>query len=307
MDRTNVARLQIAWTYHTGALQADMNSDLKAKAAFEATPIMIDNTLYVSTPIDHVLALNPSSGQKLWEFDPHLDLTHHGYSEVTSVTSRGVSAWHDSTAKPVHVCGLRIFIGTMDARLIAVDGRTGKPCTDFGVAGQVDLTRDVNLRDEGDYQVTSAPTITGDLVIVGSSIGDNRAVSLERGIVRAYNARTGHLQWSWDPIPWANNTHPRTGAGNAWSTIAFDVDHNLVFISTGSASPDYYAGFAKAITNGLIPSPPCGLPPVNLSGDFRWFTTTCGTTTWRPNRLYSRGRMEHLRSLSLRKWVEFLF
>ncbi len=248
IDRSNVTQLRVAWTYRTGAL--DVKTELNQKAAFEATPILVDGKLFLSTPYDHVIALDPRSGEKLWEFDPELDLSH-GYSEVTS---RGVSAWRDGTAKAGQACALRIFVGTLDARLIALDGQTGKRCADFGAGqlsekgetqGQVDLTRDVNLRDVGDYQVTSATSIAGDLVIVGSSIGDNRAVQLERGIVRAFDTRTGKLLWTWDPIPWAKDTKPRTGAGNAWSTISVDAERDLVFIPTGSASPDYFGGIRK--------------------------------------------------------------
>jgi quinoprotein glucose dehydrogenase len=188
-----------------------------------------------------VIALNPETGAKLWEFDPKLELPY-GSSEVTS---RGVSAWHDPAATSGQSCALRIFIGTLDARLIVVDGMTGKICEDFGTEGEVDLGAGVKLRDPGDYQVTSATSIAKDLVIVGSSIGDNRAVSLERGIVRAFDARSGKLRWSWDPIPWALKTSPRTGAGNAWSTISVDVEHDLVFIPTGSASPDFFGGIRK--------------------------------------------------------------
>jgi quinoprotein glucose dehydrogenase len=239
INRENVAQLKVAWTYRTGAM--DVDTELNRKAAFEATPILVDGKLFLSTPYDHVIALNPVSGNKIWEFDPKLDLTH-GYSEVTS---RGVSAWRDPAARPGAPCALRIFVGTLDARLIALDGSTGTLCADFGARGQVDLTRDVNLRDVGDYQVTSATSIAGDLVIVGSSIGDNRAVDVERGIVRAFDVRTGKIHWTWDPIPWANNTKPRTGAGNAWSTISVDAERDLMFVPTGSASPDYFGGIRK--------------------------------------------------------------
>ena len=240
IDRGNVAQLQVAWTYRTGALPHD--EELDKKAAFEATPILVDGKLFLSTPYDHVIALNAASGAKVWEFDPKLELPY-GSSEVTS---RGVSGWRDRTANPGRACTLRIFIGTLDARLIALDGPTGKPCVDFGNGGEIDLTNEVKLRDPGDYQVTSAPAVYKDLVITGSSEGDNRAVTLERGIVRAFDARTGKLRWTWDPIaPWAYQTAPRTGAGNAWSTISVDEQHDLVFIPTGSASPDYYGGFRK--------------------------------------------------------------
>src|ERR1700693_974029 len=239
INRENVGQLKVAWSYRTGAL--DQVGDLKRNAAFEATPILVDGKLYLSTPFDHVIALEPETGNKIWEYDPKLD-TSHGFSEVTS---RGVSAWKDSAVKPGQLCGLRIFIGTLDARLIALDGETGKPCADFGANGQLDLTKDVNLRDAGQYQVTSAPAIAGDLVITGSSIGDNRAVELERGIVRAFDVRSGKQRCSWDPIPWASKSSPRTGAGNAWSTLSVDSEHDLVFIPTGSASPDYFGGFRR--------------------------------------------------------------
>jgi len=240
IDRGNVAQLQVAWTYRTGALPYD--EELDKKAAFEATPILVDGKLFLSTPYDHVMALNAVSGVRLWEFDPKLEHPY-GFSEVTS---RGVSAWRDASVKAGKACALRIFIGTLDARLIALDGDTGKPCADFGTGGEVDLTTEVKMRDPGDYQVTSAPAIYKDLVITGSSEGDNRAVTLERGIVRAFDARTGKLRWTWDPIaPWAYQNTPRTGAGNAWSTISLDALRDLVFIPTGSASPDYYGGFRK--------------------------------------------------------------
>src|SRR6266478_6724073 len=197
IDRSNVSQLKVAWTYRTSALPHD--EDLDKKAAFESTPILVDGKLFLTTPYDHVIALNPQTGEKLWEYDPKVELPY-GASEVTS---RGVSAWRDPNAKPAQPCAVRIFFGTLDARLIALDAATGKPCADFGDDGEIDLSAGVRLRDPGDYQVTSAPAVAGDLVITGSSIGDNRAVTLERGIVRAFDARTGKLRWSWDPIPWA--------------------------------------------------------------------------------------------------------
>ncbi|HEU4438149.1 MAG TPA: PQQ-binding-like beta-propeller repeat protein, partial [Methylomirabilota bacterium] len=175
IDRTNVARLRVAWTYRTGTLGRGGPND--RKAAFEATPILIDGTLFLSTPYNHVIALDPRTGAKRWEYSARLDLSH-GYSEVTS---RGVSAWRDPRAAPGQPCRLRIFTGTLDARLIALDAESGTPCAEFGAAGQVDLTRGVDLRDLGGYQVTSPPAVSGDVVIVGSAIGDNRAVDVERG------------------------------------------------------------------------------------------------------------------------------
>jgi quinoprotein glucose dehydrogenase len=239
IDRSNVAQLQVAWTFRTRAL--GHSAPLDRKAAFEATPILVEGKLFLSTPYNHVIALDPRTGARLWEFDAALDRSH-GYSEVTS---RGVAAWQDAAAAPGAPCRTRILMGTLDARLIALDADTGAPCPAFGASGQVDLTRGVDLRDLGNYQMTSAPAVSGDVVIVGSSIGDNRAVDVERGIVRGFDARTGALRWTWDPIPWASRTTPRTGAGNAWSTLSVDAERGLVFVPTGSASPDYWGGTRK--------------------------------------------------------------
>jgi quinoprotein glucose dehydrogenase len=241
IDRTNVTRLQLAWTYRTGAM--DVQTESKHKAAFEATPILVEEKLFLSTPYNRVVALSPQNGARLWEYDPHVNPSQN-YSEVTS---RGVSAWNDPRGGTGRPCRLRIFEGTLDGRLIALDGETGKLCRDFGVNGEVDLTQDVALVPEwkGGYQVTSAPAIFEDLVIVGSSIADNWKVDTERGIVRAFDARTGKLRWSWNPTPWADDTKSRTGGANAWSTFSVDLGHDLVFIPTGSSAPDYYGGIRQ--------------------------------------------------------------
>ena len=238
ITRENVSKLRQVWIYHTGALQPVTNRN--EKAAFESTPILIDAVLYLTTPFNQVIALDPATGAEKWAYDPKVDRSRD-YSEVTN---RGVAAWADARVAAGAPCKLRIFEGTIDARLIALDGKTGRLCEDFGKGGAVDLTRGVAFTYDflGDYQVTSAPTVVGDLVITGSSIGDNGAVDMPRGVVRAYDARTGALRWTWDPIPWAERQLVRTGAANAWSTFAADPPRDLVFIPTGSASPDYYGG-----------------------------------------------------------------
>ena len=241
INRTTVSKLKVAWSYRTGALET--RTQLIRKAAFEATPILVDVKLFMSTPYNHVIALEPQTGTKLWEYDPGVNLNQN-YSEVSS---RGVSAWRDPRAKHGAPCMLRIFIGTLDARLIALDGETGKVCTDFGTNGAVDLNQDAATQTEwtGGYQVTSPPAIYRDLVIVGSSIADNWRVDTGRGIVRAFDTRSGKLRWTWDPIPWAKDTSPRTGAGNAWAVFSVDARHDLVFVPTGSAAPDYFGGIRK--------------------------------------------------------------
>jgi quinoprotein glucose dehydrogenase len=242
----NVAALEIAWTYRTGELGQNLAS--ARNMAFEATPIFVRNTLYLSTPTNIVIALDPATGGERWRFDPRISRSTH-YSEMTS---RGVSSWIDEQAGADSPCAHRIFIGTLDARLIALDGLTGRPCAQFGGSGAIDLSQGVRIRARGEYLVTSPPAIYRDLVIVGSAVGDNSAVELPRGTVRAFDARTGAMRWSWDPLPtsdaaareqgWDPLAAARTGAANAWSIFSVDAGRGLVFIPTGSASPDFYGG-----------------------------------------------------------------
>jgi len=223
IDRTNVSKLEVAWTYHTG--ETCFASDSEQKSTFEVTPIVVDGTMYLSTGFNKVIALDAVTGQPKWIYEPLVD-RKADYSEVTS---RGVAYW----AK-----GKRIFEGTIDARLIALDAATGALAKEFGVRGTVDLTDGIDHPRFGDYQITSPPAVIGDLVVIGSSIGDNGAAELERGVVRAYDARTGTLRWSFDPI--AHEQH--SGAANAWAPITADPESGMVFVPTSSPSPDYYGG-----------------------------------------------------------------
>jgi quinoprotein glucose dehydrogenase len=237
IDKNNVARLKVAWEHHTGDVSD--GSGNRRKSAFEGTPIVANSTMYLSTPFNRVIALDPETGQETWSFDPKIDL-QTPYSE--GLINRGVTLWADSGRAEGDACYRRIFLATIDARLFALDAATGRPCSDFGAAGQVDLTQGIpNIKRRGEYQETSAPAVAADLVIVGSSIADNDRVDSPSGAVRAFDARTGKLRWSWNPI--AESLTP-TGAGNAWSTLSVDAERELVFVPTGAASPDYH-GFKR--------------------------------------------------------------
>jgi quinoprotein glucose dehydrogenase len=233
INKLNVATLKVAWEYHSGDILD--GSGKRPKSAFETTPIVADGTMYLSTPFNRVVALDPENGREKWNFDPKIDL-QTPYSET--LINRGVTLWSDPRGSVGDVCHQRIFLATIDARLFAIDAATGHACNDFGEGGQIDLSRGIaNITRRGEYEETSAPAVVDDLVIVGSSISDNDRVASPSGVVRAFEARTGKLHWSWNPIP---ESLAPTGAGNAWAMISVDAQRDLVIIPTGSASPDYH-------------------------------------------------------------------
>ena len=155
--------------YQTGDTTDGRDFDGR-RSRFVATPILVDDKLVFSTGFNRVIALEPATGEELWSYDPEVAFARP-YSEM--FTSRGVAAWLDSGAGEA-ACRARVFLGTLDARLIAIDAATGLACADFGKRGQVDLSKGIRRFRKRDYSVTSPPTVVGDLVIVGSAIGDKR-------------------------------------------------------------------------------------------------------------------------------------
>lgn len=240
----NAGQLRIAWTYRTGDISDGHR--WRQKSAFEATPILADGTLYFCTPFDRVIALDPETGAEKWAFDPQINKDMPGGD---GFVCRGVSTWA-APGEP-----RRIFIATLDSRLIALNAATGKPAPDFGDHGQVSLLTGIQQLHGGEYHMTSPPAVIGGRVVVGSAIDDNDRVNMPSGVVRAYNVRSGKLEWAWDPIPrhssdpgratWYGDSADKTGAANAWSIISADPERDLVFIPTGSASPDHYGGERK--------------------------------------------------------------
>jgi quinoprotein glucose dehydrogenase len=236
----NIGALQQAWVFRTGDAYQPSNG---RPTAFEATPLHVDDTLYLSTPLGRVLALDPVTGRERWAFDGRTP-RNGGYGDFAS---RGVSFWTNGSAR-------RIFLATIDGRLIALDAATGRPITSFGVEGTVDMRQGLRIAPARlpSFQVTSPPAIVGNTVIVGSAVPDNGTTRATSGEVRGFDALTGTLKWTWDPIPqdaaaegaatWANGSATRTGAANTWSVIAADPARNLVFVPTGSPSPDYFGG-----------------------------------------------------------------
>jgi quinoprotein glucose dehydrogenase len=244
INRQNVNQLQVAWTYRTGELDRLAGTPFLKRVTFEATPLVVDGVMYISTATARVLALDAATGEHRWTFDPQLN-PRGIYAEGAS---RGVSFWKSTDDPPLR----RIFLGTLDARLLAIDATTGKPCPDFGEAGEINLAAGLPRTVRGIYAVTSPPAIVGETLIVGSAIGDNQRFDTSPGVVRAFNVRTGELVWSWDPIPrregdpgsetWQGDKALQTGAANVWSTISADPERGLVYLPTSCPSPDFYGG-----------------------------------------------------------------
>ena len=248
ITRDNVSQLKVAWTFHVEDVSD--GSDGRKRTGLETTPILIDGTLYLTSGYNRVFALDPETGKQKWVYDPMID-TAVEYGD--GLINRGVASWIKRKADPIAPCFRTIFEVTLDARLIALDAVDGEPCRHFGNRGQVSL-RDVPRYHPGWYHMTSAPTVVGNTVVVGSAIDDNARVDMADGVVRGYDAETGALLWKWEPLPPNNMTRAEaekaapgtkiflTGAGNAWSGIVADPERDLVFVPTGSASPDYYGG-----------------------------------------------------------------
>ncbi|MBT8404427.1 MAG: pyrroloquinoline quinone-dependent dehydrogenase [Gemmatimonadetes bacterium] len=241
----NVRGLEVAWTYRTGDVSP--NADGRAGTAFQSTPLMVDGLLYVSTPYSRVIALDAETGAEVWAFDSGLDRSDRVHMMVTN---RGLATWLDEAAPGDAPCRRRIFLASFDARLFALDGETGARCADFGVSGELDLALDVDRatgEQRGHYKQTAPPAVLNGRVIVGSSIFDGRAVEAPSGAVQAFDARTGEQLWSFEPLVGVTGTlsDGRTltaGAANTWATITPDPEHDLVFVPTGSASPDHWGG-----------------------------------------------------------------
>jgi glucose dehydrogenase len=243
IDRGNVAQLRVVWTYRTREMGVGFAH--ASQLAFEATPVLAFGRLYLETPTNIVIALDPATGRELWRYNPHID-RGQAYARTTA---RGVSAWQDPDARAPAPCSRRIFTGTLDARLIALDAASGTPCLDFGSRGAVNLSRGHDPGEPPQDLVTSPPALFGALVIVGSAGAEPPQKDVGRGIVRAFDARSGALRWSFETMPAAaspaatNEGHAAqataaTGA-NAWAVMSVDENRGLVFVPTGSASPKF--------------------------------------------------------------------
>jgi len=229
----NIGQLERAWEIRTGV-----------PGAFKGTPIQIDDGLYMCTGQNIILALDPDTGEERWRFDPELQSPKIGFWD----TCRGVTYYESPEANPAAECAERILTATTDARLIAVDKKSGIPCSGFGVNGEISLLSGMGEVVPGFYFVTSPPTIANDVLVLGGWVLDNQMTEEPSGVVRGFNPMTGELVWAWDmgredrtglPAPGENYTR---GTPNVWSLTSADEELGLIYLPTGNATPDYFGG-----------------------------------------------------------------
>ncbi len=229
ITQANVKQLQVAWTYHTGDAPA-------GRSEIQATPIIVSGVMYTTTPALNVVALRADSGTVVWTFDPFAGRAREPHA------NRGVVYWTDGTET-------RIFV-TAARRLFALDAVTGKAIPTFGDSGWVDLGAGLG-RDVGSAFIlaTSPGVIYHDLLIQGTRVGEGEGAA--PGHVRAYDVRTGKMQWTFHTIPqpgedgydtWPADAWKTVGGANSWAGMSVDVARGIVYVPTGSATPDFYGG-----------------------------------------------------------------
>jgi quinoprotein glucose dehydrogenase len=230
----NVARLTLAWSFRLGGDQTTLPE-------LEVTPLMIDQTLYLCSGTNDIIALDAESGRERWRYLAHTDSR---YAQVQAC--RGVAYYR--APGPVSTCAERIIENTIDARLIAVDARDGSPCPEFGNHGEVSLLTGLGEVTPGYYYLTSAPTLASGKIIVGGLVLDNQTSDEPSGVIRAFDAVTGKATWAWDLGRPEDAARPPDDAiytrstPNSWAPMSVDETLGLVYVPTGNATPDSFGG-----------------------------------------------------------------
>lgn len=233
----NVWALKPAWRYHIGRIAAPATSS----ATFEATPIIADGKLFTCNGITRVVALDPETGREIWGFDPKSD----NFSTY-QLNCRGVTHAVDPQVPAGQPCARKIFVGTLDMRLLALDAATGRQCARFGAGGIVDLRAGLGAYQRGDMAVSSPPVVIGGRIVVNARVIDNVRTDVPAGAVRAFDLTTGRLAWAWDALP--PGMAPRSdgtlarSTPNSWAPMSADPALGLVFVPMGNAPPDHFGG-----------------------------------------------------------------
>ena len=232
INRDTGGGLEVTWTHNTG--HAAKAAALGRGGSYQVTPLFVNDRLYICTPLNRVLALDPVTGKEIWAFDPHETLFE---DPAEMSTCRGVIYWEADTPLPDTRCEKRVFKADRQGRIFAVDADTGEICKDFGNGGFVDL-KVPESGGGGRIYMTSPQAILGDSVIIGGAVGDNIAANSTDGSVRALDLRSGELKWRLNLIP--EHLSEVTGGADVWPPFTVDPDRNIAFVATGSPSVDVY-------------------------------------------------------------------
>lgn len=273
---SNVDRLERVWHYQTGDVR---RPDDPEETTYEVTPLKIGDSLYLCTPHNFVIALDADTGEERWRFDPKVpDSVNRQH-----LTCRGLS-YHISEMAPVgEVCRQRLFMPTADARLIALDARTGEVCVGFGEQGEVNLWQNMPHVTEGFYYSTSPPVVAKGLVIIGGAVNDNVSTTEPSGVIRAYDAITGKLTWNWDPgnpddtAPIVAGETYSESTPNSWSISSADEALGLIYVPLGNQVPDQWGG-NRSENSERFSSSIVALDLAN--GELRWVFQTVHHDLW---------------------------
>ncbi len=234
----NVGNLEKAWEYHTGDV-SDGSGDVPM-SVWSATPLFVNDTLYLGTPFYRIIALEPDTGKEKWVFNPHAVLKALTQPDMKN---RGVAYWQADEPQQGQACQKIVYIGTMDAKLYGVDADTGKPCADFGDNGMVDVNQWNTVNNKWPLSLLQPPTVYHDTLFLGWAGKDWTDSAAPPGTVFALDARTGKLKWMFHALP--NEVIQKTGTANVWASMSIDPERGLLYIPVSSPSPNYYGGDRK--------------------------------------------------------------
>ena len=309
----NVAKLERAWVFNTGDLPKDskrLPGGKKPKHAAETTPLKIGDALYLCTPMGNIIALDPETGAQRWRFDAGVKDDYIPYS----ATCRGV-AYYEKSVKPeegdfaspvseVEVdtiedvvvtesvqqlpaeekdCAARVIMGTLDARIIAVDAATGRPCEDFGLQGEIRITDGMGEVIPGMVAITSPLTIVNGVIVTNHQVKDNVDIDAPSGVIQGFSAETGELVWAWDMVRPGRKDRPQEpdeytrGTPNSWTISSADPELGLVYLPMGNSAGDYisYDRHPEELTYAT------SLVALDAAtGDVRWHFQTVHNDVW---------------------------
>jgi quinoprotein glucose dehydrogenase len=247
----NISGLKEAWTYHTGDFKGPNDP---GEIANEVTPLKVNDMLYLCTPHNIVIALNPDTGKEIWRHDPKINRDAASYQHMIC---RGVAYWDVNAGRAKNnpapeaagmECPRRILAPTMDGTMIAVNADTGESCKSFGNNGVVNLYKNMAMIKRGFLMPTSPPAVSQKMAVIAASVTDNHSTEEPSGVIRGYDPVTGKLMWNWDPAtpedtqPFPEGKNYTNNSPNSWGVASIDEKLGMVYIPMGNETPDTWGG-----------------------------------------------------------------